>query len=64
VVDRSGPDFVLKMQDFWASLQGNSIEVTRDDSDPSLELKKKQSSSYKKQQDSVVLANIVAERVR
>ena len=58
----NGPDFLLKNQDFWPSLQGNSIEVTGDDSDPSLELKKEQSRSYKKQQDSTVLANIVTER--
>ena len=58
----NGPDFLLKNQDFWPSLQGNSIKVTGDDSDPSLELKKEQSRSYKKQQDSTVLANIVTER--
>ena len=58
----NGSDFLLKNQDFWPSLQGNSIKVTGDVSDPSLELKKEQSRSYKKQQDSTVLANIVTER--
>lgn len=54
---------------FWGtkcsgqSLRGNSIEVTNDDSDPSLELKKGKSSSYRKQQESAVLANFVTETV-
>ena len=59
----NGLDFLLKNQDFWPSLQGNFTEVTNEDSNPSLELKKELSSSYKKQQDSTVLADIAAARV-
>ena len=58
----NGPEFLLKSSEFWLSLQGNSIEITSNDLDPSLELKKERPSSCKKQQDSAVLVNIVAQR--
>ena len=58
----NGPEFLLKSSEFWPSLQGNSVEITSSDLHPSLELKKETPSSCKKQQDSTVLMNIVAER--
>lgn len=57
----NGPEFLLKSNEFWPSIQGNSMEVANDDSDPRLELKKEKSSSLKKQQNSTVL-NIVSEK--
>ena len=58
----NAPEFLLRDKQFWPSLRGKSMEVTKDNSDPCLELKKEGVNSYTKEQNSSVLANIVSER--
>ena len=59
----SGPEFLRKEKEWWPSLTMNSAEVTSDDSDPCLELKKGSCNSHTKQHDGTVLANIVSGEV-
>ena len=59
----SGPEFLKKGKEWWSSFTMNSVEVTSDDSDPCLELKKASCNSHKRQHNSTVLANIASGEV-
>ena len=54
------PEFLRGEKEQWPSLKMNSVEVTSNDSDPSIELKKGNSNNSKKQHDSSVLVNIAS----
>ena len=56
----SGPEFLRGEKEQWPSLKMNSVEVTSNDSDPRLELKKGTCNNSKKQHDSSVLVNIAS----
>ncbi|XP_068761945.1 uncharacterized protein [Montipora capricornis] len=58
----NGPEFLLKGKDAWPNLPVNP-EVISTEPDTWLQLKKESSSSQKKQRNSTVLANVVADRV-
>ncbi|XP_068670957.1 uncharacterized protein [Montipora foliosa] len=58
----NGPEFLLKGKDAWPNLPVNP-EVISTEPDTWLQLKKESSSSQKKQHNSTVLANVVADRV-
>ncbi|XP_068734548.1 uncharacterized protein [Montipora capricornis] len=58
----NGPEFLWKGKDAWPNLPVNP-EVIGTEPDTWLQLKKESSSSQKKQHDSTVLANVVADRV-
>ena len=58
----NGPEFLSKGKDAWPNLPGNP-EVIGTEPDTWLQLKKESSSSQKKQHNSTVLANVVADRV-
>ncbi|XP_068671053.1 uncharacterized protein [Montipora foliosa] len=58
----NGPEFLLKGKDAWQNLPVNP-EVISTEPDTWLQLKKESSSSQKKQRNSTVLANVVADRV-
>ena len=58
----NGPEFLLKGKDAWPNLPVNP-EVISTEPDTWLQLKKESSSSQKKQCNSTVLANVVADRI-
>ena len=58
----NGPEFLLKGKDAWPNLPVN-LEVISIEPDTWLQLKKESSRSQKKQRNSTVLANVVADRV-
>ena len=58
----NGPEFLSKGKDAWPNLPVNP-EVIGAEPDTWLQLKKESSSSQKKQHNSTVLANVVADRV-
>ncbi|XP_068738177.1 uncharacterized protein [Montipora capricornis] len=58
----NGPEFLLKGKDTWPNLPVNP-EVTSTEPDTWVQLKKESSSSQKKQRNSTILANVVADRV-
>ena len=58
----NGPEFLSKGKDAWPNLPVNP-EVISTEPDTLLQLKKESSSSQKKQRNSTVLANVVADRV-
>ena len=56
----SGPEFLRGEKEQWPSLKMNFVEVTSNDSDPRLELKKGSCNNSNKQHDSSVLVNIAS----
>ena len=58
----NGPEFLLKDKDAWPSLPVNPNVITTEP-DTWLQLKKESSSNQRKQRNSTVLANVVADRV-
>ena len=58
----NGPEFLLKGKDAWTSLPANP-EVITTEPDTWLQVKKESSSNQRKQCNSTVLANVVADRV-
>ena len=57
------PEFLLKGKDAWPNLPVNPEVISTEPGDTWLQLKKESSSSRKKQRNSTVLANVVADRV-